>query len=78
MLRALLYSLWNGKPTPLIECVSLDFELRQDLCLVLLAFGYEDEKVKFFYDAVKDAVKRAGLWEWFLLEGSIPGPKLHL
>ncbi len=67
-LRSILYSLWNGKPTSLVEIVGLDWEIRQDLVSVLLAFGFEDRQVKFFYDAVKAAVTKAGQWDWFIEE----------
>jgi len=30
-LRAMLYSMWNGLPTSMTDCVGLDYELRQDL-----------------------------------------------
>ena len=71
-LRRLLYSLWNGKPAPLISILELDYTLRTDLCLVLLAFGYEDSKVQFFYDAIKHSLQNNGLWDWFLEEGQEP------
>ena len=67
-LRALLYSLWNGKPTSLVELVCFDWQIRQDLLLVLAAFGYEDSKVGFFYRAIEEAVQKAGQWAWFLEE----------
>jgi len=67
-LRSLLYSLWNGKPTSLVEIVGLDWEIRKDLGLVLIAFGYEDKQTKFFYRAIEEAIKAAGQWEWFLEE----------
>lgn len=63
-LRALLFSLWNGKPTSLLELVGLDWAIRQDLNLVLLAFGHEE----FFYDAVSESFDLAGLLEWFTEE----------
>jgi hypothetical protein len=66
--RALLFSIWNGKPASLSELLGLDWELRQDVCAVLLAFGYEDAKHKFFYDALQRAVTAAGQWNWFLEE----------
>jgi len=69
-LRALLYSLWNGKPASLFEIVALDFEIRQDLCAVALAFGFEDWRGtdSFFYEQIRLAVSKAGLWHWFLEE----------
>ena len=70
-LRSFLYSLWNGKPAPLINVLNLDHELRSDLCAVIAGFGWEDAEVKFFYDAFKSAVQDAGLWEWFLEERSV-------
>lgn len=66
--RAILYSLWNGKPCPVNELLGLDWQIRKDLCQVLLAFGYEDRETKFFYDALKKAITRAGQWGWFLQE----------
>lgn len=67
-LRALLYSLWNGKPASLVEIVCLDWELRKDLLMVLAAFGYEDDKAGFFYVALEKVVRAAGQWDWFLEE----------
>lgn len=67
-LRELIYSLWNGKPARLNEALSLDWELRKDFAKVVLSWGYEDKKIRFFYRAVEEAVKLAGLWEWFLEE----------
>lgn len=69
-LRALLYSLWNGRPAPLIDVLTLDWPIRQDFCAVLLAFGYEDPAEQFFYDEIKSALQQVGLWDWFLEEGS--------
>jgi len=66
--REILFSLWNGKPACLIEIVNLDWAVRKDLVAVILAFGWEDASVKFFYDALKGAVSRAGRWEWFIEE----------
>jgi hypothetical protein len=66
-IRALLYSLWNGQPTGLIEILALDWDLRKDLIAVLLAFGFEGrDGVKFFYDAVKHEITAAGIWAWFI------------
>lgn len=64
-LRAFLFSLWNGKPTRLIEIVSLDRALRMDLLAVLAVFGCD----AFFYREIQDAFKQANLFEWFLDEG---------
>jgi hypothetical protein len=64
--RALLYSLWNGQPTRLNEVLSLDRNIREDFCAVLLAFGYCDREVEFFYDAVTAALKKVGQYEWFI------------
>jgi hypothetical protein len=66
--RALLYSLWNGKPVELIEVVSLDWELHQDICAVVLAFGFEGGGVKFFYTAIENEIRAVGQWDWFLEE----------
>jgi hypothetical protein len=63
-LRALLFSLWNGKPTRLIEIVNLDQALRMDLLAVLAVFGCD----AFFYAEIQDAFKRGNLFEWFLEE----------
>jgi hypothetical protein len=63
-LRSLLWSLWNGKPTSLLEVVNLDRSIRKDLCAVLLAYGSD----AVFYDALKAAVTRAGQWDWFVEE----------
>jgi len=78
-LRAILFSLWNGKPAPVNALLGLDWSLKKDVCAVLLAFGWEDdgtafgsgrepEPVNFFYDALHDAICKAGQWEWFIEE----------
>lgn len=64
-IRALLYSLWNGKPTSICDLVCLDWALRKDLLAVFLAFGFSDQRVEFFYDAIREAVTAAGQWDWF-------------
>jgi hypothetical protein len=70
-LRALLYSLWNGRPTSLSDVLNLDWSLRQDFCAILLAFGFEDTTAdgkpgeEFFYDAITNALRAAGQFEWF-------------
>jgi hypothetical protein len=66
--RTLLYSMWNGKPAELNELLGLDWQIKKDLVAVMLAFGYEDSKVKFFYRAIETAIKNSGQWEWFLEE----------
>ncbi len=67
--RALLYSLWNGKPASLVEVVNLDWEIRQDLACVMLGFGYECEgQPSLFYKEIASAIKAVGQWEWFLEE----------
>ncbi len=65
--RALLYSAWNGQATSLLELVSLDWAIKRDVLTVLLAFGCEPGggTPAFFYDAISDAFKAAGLFEWF-------------
>jgi len=68
-LRALLYSLWNGMPTTLNDVCGLDHQLRQDLCDVILAWGYGRGDWEFFYNAMKADVSNAGLWDWFLEAG---------
>lgn len=67
-LRALLWSLWNGKPASLVEIVGLDWAIRQDLLCVLAGWGWEDSKPKFFYNAIEQAVRKAGQWDWFCEE----------
>jgi len=64
-LRALLFSLWNGKPARLNETLGLDWELKRDFCAVLLAFGHDE----FFYKAVQAAFEARGLFAWFTAEG---------
>jgi len=64
-LRSLLFSLWNGQPTSLIEIISLDRCLREDLLSVLRVFGSEE----FFYEEVKLSFARVGLLDWFLAKG---------
>jgi hypothetical protein len=67
-LRALLYSLYNGQPTSLLEVVGLDRAIRADLCAVILAFGYEEPAPgkSFFYKEMKAAIDKVGQWEWFI------------
>lgn len=68
-LRALLYSLYNGQAASLIEIVCLDWNIRQDLCALLLAFGYESHtrvEDAFYYDALKAAITATGQWDWFI------------
>ena len=65
-LRALLYSLYNGQPTSLLEIVALDRSIREDLCAVLLGFGFESPGAAFFYKEMKAAIVEAGQWEWFI------------
>lgn len=67
-LRALLYSLWNGKPVQLIEVLGLDWEIRQDLCAVILAFGFESKTIDFFYKAIETEIQAVHQWPWFLEE----------
>lgn len=64
-LRALLYSLWNGKPASILEIVSLDWNLRQQFLIVCAGFGQRG----FFYDEIKSAFVRRGLFDWFCEEG---------
>ena len=72
-IRALLYSLFNGQATELNEVLGLDWEIRKDVCAVILAFGFEEMRfdngirtgIEFFYEAMKAAVVDAGQWEWF-------------
>ncbi|MDR3406343.1 MAG: hypothetical protein P4L99_27915 [Chthoniobacter sp.] len=70
-LRALLWSLYNGKPASLLEIVCLDWQIRQDLCAVLLAFGFEGNPRAFFYAEIKSAITEAGQWTWFVEESEV-------
>jgi len=63
--RALLYSLWNGKSTSLLEIVTLDLRIRQDLLQVLSEFGAPG----FFYDEIKSEFAHQRLFDWFIEEG---------
>jgi hypothetical protein len=65
-LRALLFSLWNGKGVSLNEITGLDMELRYALAKVILAWGLGRGADEFFYDAMKQCVKDQGIWTWFL------------
>ena len=65
-LRAMLFSLWNGKSADLSDTLSLDWALKQDFCAVLLAFGDDAS----FYDAISDAFLERGLLEWFVEEAT--------
>lgn len=64
--RALLYSLWNGQPTSLLDVVELDWDVRKQLCAVILGFGFEEPGRAFFYEAISEPVKEVGLWDWFV------------
>ena len=66
--RALLYSLYNGHPADLTETLCLDWQIKTDLCAVILGFGYESPRrdFAFFYDELKAAVVAAGQWKWFI------------
>ena len=55
----------RGQPASLLEIVNLDHALRVDFCKVLVCFGYNDREMEFFYDAISEAMGRAGLQEWF-------------
>lgn len=66
--RSILYSLWNGQPTQISETLNLDWQIKKDICAVILAFGFEDKDTKFFYNALEQAVRATGQWDWFLLE----------
>lgn len=66
--RALLYSLWNGKPADVSDLLNLDWQIRKDICAVMLGFGFEDSSTHCFYDALQAAVTGAGQWSWFLEE----------
>lgn len=66
--RALLYSAWNGQATSLLDgLVGLDWAIKRDVLTVLLAFGCEPGggTPAFFYDAISDAFRAAGLFDWF-------------
>lgn len=60
-IRGLLYSLWNGHPYSLLEIITLDNGLRFALLNVIANFGAP----KFFYDEIKTAFVKAGLFDWF-------------
>lgn len=65
---ALLYSAWNGQATSLLDGLTgLDWRIKTDVLTVLLAFGCEPGggTPAFFYDAISNAFKAAGLFEWF-------------
>ncbi len=55
--------------------LGLDYELRQDLGAVSLAWGYGRGDWEFFYDEMKAAVSRAGLWDWFLEQHDVEEEK---
>ncbi len=64
--RELLYSLWNGQAASLLEIVTVDWAIKEDLLAVLLAFGSEPKgEAPFYYDAISDAFERQGLMDWF-------------
>jgi len=63
--RAILISLWNGQPASVQGVLNLDWEIRKDVCAVMLGFGYEDAHIKIFYNALEVAVTAAGQWDWF-------------
>ena len=70
--RNLLYSLWNGHATSVLDILHLDYPIREDLLRVLLAFGFEGrtpEEPTFFYDTIKTAFTNAGLFDWFIAAG---------
>lgn len=67
-LRAILYSLYNGKDTSVSKLLHFDWQIRKDLCAVLLAFGYEDKQEALFYKELKTAIVEAGQWDWFVAE----------
>jgi hypothetical protein len=66
-IRALLYSLWSGKPTSLLGIVTLDHDLRKDFLAVCLAFGANE----FFFDAIRRPIEAQSpaFWTWFVQEG---------
>lgn len=70
-LRALLYSLWNGKPACVGDVLCLDWSLRKDFAAVLLAFGFEEPGNEFFYATIKHALENYSLLNWFLAEGGV-------
>ena len=67
-LRALLFSLWSGKPAELNEVLCLDWSLLKDFATIVLGWGYEDAETHFFYDAMIAELASAGLVEWFKAE----------
>ncbi len=68
--REILFGLWNGKPCQIIELLNLDWEIRKDLCAVLLGFGWGNANEEFFYRAIQEAVTKAGQWDWFIEESN--------
>lgn len=70
-LRAMLYSLWNGKPASLSDVLCLDWELRKDVLQVLMGFGYEEGlkgAFAFFYKELQAELHANALFDWFLEE----------
>lgn len=69
-IRALLYSLWNGKDVSLLDLLVLDLPVRLDVLTVCAGFGWDGDKHEpaFFYKAIENAVIEAGLWDWWLEE----------
>lgn len=72
-LRALLFSLWSGKPAELNEVLCLDWPLRKDFAAVVLGWGYEDAEISFFYDAMISELQSRGLVDWFKEESDKGG-----
>lgn len=72
-LRALLFSLWSGKPAELNEVLCLDWSLRKDFAAVVLGWGYENAEIAFFYDAMISELASRGLVDWFKQEADKGG-----
>ena len=71
-LRRLLFSMWSGTPgADLSDVVCFDWEIRRDLCRLVLGWGYRGGggEPEFFYDALATALTAAGLMDWFREEG---------
>ena len=75
-LRSLLFSLYNGRPTDLNDIVSLDWNLRSDFMIVMMAFGWESPSGhdSFFYNQLEAAIVEEGIWEWFTDHSPVEWP----
>ena len=75
-MRSLLFSLYNGRPTDLNDIVSLDWNLRSDLMIVMMAFGWESPSGhdSFFYNQLEYAIVEEVIWEWFTDHSPVEWP----